>query len=98
MRALGSNKHSKPIIEVIVSLARCLGMSSIAEGVETEEQLATLTSIGCAEAQGYLFSKPKPLHELLELLPETSRRKSKRADDNNRSSATSPAPSTLSAA
>jgi EAL domain-containing protein (putative c-di-GMP-specific phosphodiesterase class I) len=40
----------------------------VAEGVETEAQLATLREIGCEYAQGYLFSKPAPADEIEQLL------------------------------
>lgn len=47
---------------------RLLGMAVNAEGVETSEQLAALRAEGCAEIQGYLFSKPIPLADIAELL------------------------------
>ena len=50
------------IARTIVALAHTLGLPVIAEGVETEEQLLFLASIGCHAYQGYLFSRP--------LLPE----------------------------
>jgi diguanylate cyclase (GGDEF)-like protein len=46
------------IVKTIVTLAHNLGMQAIAEGVETEEQLAKLRAIGCEYGQGYLFSRP----------------------------------------
>ena len=49
------------IVEAIVSLSRTLGLRVIAEGVETEAQLAVLRRLGCEEGQGYLFSRPLPL-------------------------------------
>jgi diguanylate cyclase (GGDEF)-like protein len=49
-----------PLADVVVRLGERLGMSVVAEGVETEQQLATLREAGCAMAQGYLFSKPVP--------------------------------------
>ena len=52
----------------IVELARALSLISIAEGIETPEQLAKLEELGCVYAQGYLFSRPIPLDELNELL------------------------------
>ena len=46
------------IATAIVQMARSLGMSTIAEGVETTEQLAFLHARGCDEVQGYHFSRP----------------------------------------
>ena len=45
-------------------LARDLGFTSVAEGVETPAQLAALTSLGCTLAQGYLFCRPLPADDL----------------------------------
>jgi diguanylate cyclase (GGDEF)-like protein/PAS domain S-box-containing protein len=52
------------ITNAIVQLAKSLGLQVIAEGVETEDQLAVLAELGCNEAQGYLFSRPIPAGEL----------------------------------
>ncbi|MGD9783856.1 MAG: EAL domain-containing protein [Hyphomicrobiaceae bacterium] len=76
VRALGQNKHSRSIIDVITSLARCMGMTTVAEGVETEDQLSTLAAIGCDKAQGYFFSKPRPLRELDHVIGVTAPRSS----------------------
>ena len=51
-------QDSIAIIKAIVSLARDLGMKTIAEGVETPEEMAKMRDLGCAHLQGYLFSKP----------------------------------------
>lgn len=67
------NKDSQAIVSSIVFLARSLGMSTIAEGVEQPEQLEFLKKVRCEMYQGYYFSRPIPETELLELLA-TSRR------------------------
>jgi EAL domain-containing protein (putative c-di-GMP-specific phosphodiesterase class I) len=46
------------IVKTIITLAHNLGLQTIAEGVETAEQSAVLSELGCDEMQGYLFSKP----------------------------------------
>ncbi len=49
-------------------MAHSLGLKVIAEGVETEAQLALLSSQHCDIAQGYLFSKPMPAEDIADLL------------------------------
>ena len=61
VRNLGEDAEDRAIINSIVSLARTLGLGTIAEGVETEAQLAFLRESGCNEVQGYYFSKPLPV-------------------------------------
>ena len=56
------------IAEMIVKLGKMLGLSVIAEGVETQEQYRALTSMGCNEVQGYLFSRPVPAADFAVLL------------------------------
>jgi diguanylate cyclase (GGDEF)-like protein/PAS domain S-box-containing protein len=51
------------IVRAIISMARSLGLSTIAEGVETPAQLALLREEGCDEVQGYLLSRPLPVAE-----------------------------------
>ncbi len=69
---LGKNPESEIFFRAIVSMGHALGMEVVAEGVETEEQLALIIKLGCDEAQGYLFAKPMPALEAGKLmLPST---------------------------
>ncbi len=56
------------ILSAIVKLARELGMKVIVEGIETREQLAFVRSLGCEEFQGYLFSRPVVIGEIVAML------------------------------
>lgn len=60
------NSHAIP--KLIIDLARNLGVGVLAEGVETQEQRDILTSMGCEEAQGYLFGAPVPAEDFESLL------------------------------
>jgi diguanylate cyclase (GGDEF)-like protein len=62
------------IIRAVVGLSSSLGTTTTAEGVETKEQLARLTSEGCNEVQGFLFSPPRPAAELQRLFGELAPR------------------------
>lgn len=55
---LGVEDEANALVGAIVKLARALKLSVIAEGVETSDQLAHLSALGCSDVQGYLFSKP----------------------------------------
>lgn len=56
-----------PIVRLILSLANTLQIRSVAEGVETREQLTWLVENGCPEYQGFYFSRPVPYDQLIEL-------------------------------
>ena len=60
VRDLTHDRDDAAIVAAIVGLARSLGLDLIAEGVETDAQLAALTGHGCAKFQGYYFSRPLP--------------------------------------
>ncbi|MFM1814147.1 MAG: hypothetical protein RLZ98_842, partial [Pseudomonadota bacterium] len=66
---LSDGAQSVSIVRAITDLASSLGMSTTAEGVETEEQLCQLLALGCSEAQGYLFSPPRPAADIFDHEP-----------------------------
>jgi predicted signal transduction protein with EAL and GGDEF domain len=63
--SLGENESAVPIVRAIVALASSLGMRTVAEGVETEQQLNELARLGCTEAQGFYFSRPGTAEHML---------------------------------
>lgn len=65
VRLIDTKSDGAAIISAIAGLARNLGISTTAEGVETEGQRDFLTALGCNDLQGYLFSKPSPVSELM---------------------------------
>ena len=64
---LGKDGGNLEIVKAIIALARSLKMDTIAEGVETAEQLGQLRQLGCRKAQGYLFSPPASASEIAAL-------------------------------
>jgi EAL domain-containing protein (putative c-di-GMP-specific phosphodiesterase class I) len=62
------NPDQGPVVGAVVELAHALGLSVIAEGVETEGQLQQIRALGCDGAQGYFFGKPVPEQEAQSLL------------------------------
>jgi len=61
------------IIKAIISLARDLNLSCIAEGVETKEQLDYIKTLGCQYIQGYYYAKPMPIDRLINYLGESEK-------------------------
>jgi EAL domain-containing protein (putative c-di-GMP-specific phosphodiesterase class I) len=57
----GCSNRGLTLVSVIINLAHALRLNTVAEGVETEEQLRQLRLLGCDEMQGYLFGKPVPV-------------------------------------
>jgi diguanylate cyclase (GGDEF)-like protein len=55
---IGVRKCDRAIVRAVIAMARELSAAVVAEGVETEEQLAVLRAIGCSECQGYLIARP----------------------------------------
>ncbi|MDO8351726.1 MAG: EAL domain-containing protein, partial [Gallionella sp.] len=64
---LAKNQTSRQIVEAIIKMAHSLGMSTLAEGVETKEHADMLREMGCDYAQGYFFSRPIAMNELKKL-------------------------------
>ncbi|MFC4427449.1 EAL domain-containing protein [Deinococcus navajonensis] len=62
---LGHDVASLPVVRAITSLAQNLGLLTIAEGIETEEEWNVLRDLGCEVGQGYLFSRPMPADQVL---------------------------------
>jgi diguanylate cyclase (GGDEF)-like protein len=71
VRDLPRDSEDQAIAQAIISMGKALGMTVVAEGVETAEQHAFLRSHDCGEMQGYLFSRPLPAGELATLLRST---------------------------
>ena len=61
---LSNGAEPLAIVNAVAGLAKCLNMTSTAEGVETQQQMDVLQSIGCTEMQGYLFSHARPASEI----------------------------------
>src|SRR5256886_9040638 len=60
----GRNPEAKAIVHTMIELARTLGLTTVAEGVEDTDQLRALDQEGCDLAQGYLFARPLPPREV----------------------------------
>ena len=70
---LGQDPRLQPIVATVVALGRTLGMTVIAEGVETADQARLLAAEGCEQAQGWLFGRPMPADAALRLIEEEAR-------------------------
>jgi diguanylate cyclase (GGDEF)-like protein len=68
VQVLSSQDQSEPLCQAMIQIGKTLGMDVVAEGVETEEQLAALQAMGCDEIQGFLVAAPLPVDEAEKLL------------------------------
>jgi len=71
VKDIGIDRNDETIIDAMLSMANSLGMYCIAEGVESEQQLAFFSQRGCYLIQGYLFGKPMPAAQLLQSLQQS---------------------------
>ena len=71
VRDAGTSADASAIIRAIVGLGTSLGITTLAEGVETEAQLAAIRAEGTQEIQGFLFSPPRPVAEIVAMLSAT---------------------------
>jgi diguanylate cyclase (GGDEF)-like protein len=70
IRDIPGDENDTAIVRTIIALAGSLGLTVVAEGVETEAQLAYLRANHCDQVQGYLFSRPLPPDECIRLMRE----------------------------
>jgi len=68
VRDIAHNPNNASIVRAIVQMAKSLGITTIAEGVETKEALNVLLNIGCNEIQGYLVAKPMLPNEIVSFI------------------------------
>ena len=70
---LADDGPDRLLVDSVITLARRLGLRTVAEGIETETQLKILQRLGCELGQGYLFAKPMPIDELLRWMQSPSK-------------------------
>ena len=70
VRDVPSRGDNAAIVKAVATLAETLGMGTVAEGVETLDELNTVRRAGCNKAQGYFISRPVPVGELDAVLSE----------------------------
>lgn len=68
------NKESEAIVKGIIDIAQSLNLNVIAEGIESQEQMVTLSETGCIQGQGFLFSKPLSKNEFERYLKESCKK------------------------
>lgn len=73
VKELEVDSNTMPLVQAIVSLAHGLGLSVVAEGVESETQLEALRAVGCDKVQGYLLGQPQPVQAVERLLCRPAR-------------------------
>ncbi|HEY8063356.1 MAG TPA: EAL domain-containing protein [Methylosinus sp.] len=74
VKELPENHECGAIVRAVAGIGQCLGVATVAEGVETREQLARLREEGCTQMQGFLFSRPAPATDLRRMLADPGER------------------------
>jgi diguanylate cyclase (GGDEF)-like protein/PAS domain S-box-containing protein len=69
---LGTDEEDDAIVTAVVGMARALGLTVVAEGVENHEQLGRLAQLGCDRAQGFLFAPPVPAEQIEQMIATRS--------------------------
>jgi EAL domain-containing protein (putative c-di-GMP-specific phosphodiesterase class I) len=64
VRGTANDAVGRAIVRAVASLGQSLGIATVAEGVETEEQMARVGSDGCTDVQGYLINRPMPPNQI----------------------------------
>jgi EAL domain-containing protein (putative c-di-GMP-specific phosphodiesterase class I) len=72
IRNMADDSNDEAIVRTIIMLGHSLNITVVAEGVETEDQLARLRSEGCDEVQGFLFGRPMPAKRFVDLIRNDS--------------------------
>jgi diguanylate cyclase (GGDEF)-like protein len=75
IKGLGGSSESDAIVHAVAGLAVSLGMTTTAEGVETQEQLDLVRRLGCTDVQGFYYSPAVPVRELAEILAKWPEKK-----------------------
>lgn len=73
VQPLPEDAAARTLVKTVVTLARAFNLKTVAEGVETQEQLDCLWHVGCDQSQGYFHSKPVAAEALAELLAQNKR-------------------------
>ena len=81
VRKAADNPQSKTILAACIEMARKLEMLTVAEGVETEDDLNLVRELGCDSVQGWLIAKPMPLNRLIQWLQKKARETNGRSID-----------------
>jgi EAL domain-containing protein (putative c-di-GMP-specific phosphodiesterase class I) len=69
---VGRNSENSVIIQAVIIIAGALGMTTVAEGVETADQQTLLKALGCDKAQGYLYSRSLPADQVADFITSSA--------------------------